>query len=192
MNTPRHGWCLLLRRLGYCRAILQSDGEPSIVALKTATLLATSFVELVLRESPIVEHATSRVAESAMREVKRQTRTLKFAFEAHEGKIVEAHSILKWIPTMAADAISFFSTGKDGLTAFFETIWTRLEEARYKIGRIRLVPPSGSKSSCKWDATKAVCGAVSWTPRANWQHFFSMATDGVVKAAGFRRMNKEN
>ena len=88
-----------------------------MVALKTATLLATSFVESVFRESPIGEHATSRVAESAMREVKRQTRTLKFAFEAHVGKIVESHSILKWIPTMAADAISFFSTGKDGLTA---------------------------------------------------------------------------
>ena len=33
---------------GYRRAILQSDGEPSIAALKTATLLASPFVELVL------------------------------------------------------------------------------------------------------------------------------------------------
>ena len=39
----------VLRRLEYRRAILQSDGEPSIVALKTATLLASPFVELVLR-----------------------------------------------------------------------------------------------------------------------------------------------
>ena len=51
-----------------------------------------------------------------MREVKRQTRTLKFALEAHVGKIVEPHSILKWIPTMA-DTISFFRVGRDGLTA---------------------------------------------------------------------------
>ena len=57
----------LWRRLGYCRAKLQSDGEPSIVALKTATLLVSSFVGLVLRESPVVEHATNGVAESAMR-----------------------------------------------------------------------------------------------------------------------------
>ena len=45
----------LLRRLGHRRAILQSDGEPSIVALKTATLLASPFVELVLREGPVGE-----------------------------------------------------------------------------------------------------------------------------------------
>ena len=32
--------------------------SPSIVALKTATLLASPFVELVLRESPVGEHAT--------------------------------------------------------------------------------------------------------------------------------------
>ena len=71
----------LLRRLGYRRAIRQSDGEPPIVALKTATLLASLFVELVLRESPVGEHATSGVAESAMREVKRQTRSWKRMWE---------------------------------------------------------------------------------------------------------------
>ena len=53
--------------------------------------------------------------ESAMREVKRLTRTLKFALEAHVGKIVQSFSILEWIPTMAADAISFFRIGRDGL-----------------------------------------------------------------------------
>ena len=118
MSECATSWLVsLLRRLGYRRATLQSGGEPSIVALKTATLLASPFVELVLRESPVGEHATNGVAESAMREVKRQTRTLEFAVEAHVGKIVECHTILKWTPTMAADAISFFRIGRDGLTA---------------------------------------------------------------------------
>ena len=36
----------LSRRLGYPRATLQSDREPSIVALKSATLWAAPFVEL--------------------------------------------------------------------------------------------------------------------------------------------------
>ena len=52
-----------------------------------------------------------------MREVKRQPRTLKFALEARVGKTVESHSILRWIPMMASDAISFFMIGTDGLTA---------------------------------------------------------------------------
>ena len=103
---------------GYATSWLVSLVASIGVALKTATLLSSPFVELVLRESPIVEHATNGVAESAMREVKRKTRPLKFALAAHVFKIVESHSILKWIPTMAADAISFFSSGKDGLTAY--------------------------------------------------------------------------
>ena len=98
------------------RAILQSDGEPSIVALRAATLLPAPFVELVLRESPVGEHATNNVAESAIREVKRQTRTLKFAVEAHVSKIIECHSILRWVLMMASDVISFFRIGRDGLT----------------------------------------------------------------------------
>ena len=45
----------LLHRLEYRRAILQRDGEPSIVFLKTATLLASPLVELVLREKVQLE-----------------------------------------------------------------------------------------------------------------------------------------
>ena len=53
----------------------------------------------------------------AMCEVKRQTRTLKFALEAHLGKVVESHFMSRWIPMMASDAISFFKISRDGLTA---------------------------------------------------------------------------
>ena len=70
-----------MRRVGHGFATLQSDREPSIVVLKIATLLAIPHVDLVLRESPIGEHATNGVAESAMREVKRQTRTLNVALK---------------------------------------------------------------------------------------------------------------
>ena len=70
----------------YCKS-----GEPSIVALKTATLLAAPLVELALRDNPVGEHATNGVARSAMREVKRHTRTLKCALEAHVGSRVTFH-----------------------------------------------------------------------------------------------------
>ena len=112
----------LVRRFGYLRSTLQSDGEASIVSLKTETLLPSPFVGSVLRESTVGEHATNGVAESVMLEVKRQTRTLKFALEAHVGKIVASHSILRWIPTMAADAMSFFRIGRDGLTLKCDTL----------------------------------------------------------------------
>ena len=78
-----------------CGYSMLDDGEPSIAALKTSTLLASPFVELVLRENPVGEHATNGVSESAMREVQRQTRTLKCAPEAHVGKFAESHSFIK-------------------------------------------------------------------------------------------------
>ena len=72
MSEYATSWMVpMLQRLRNLRAILQSDGEPSIVALTTATLLAAPFVEMVLRERPVGEHATNGVAESAMWEVTR-------------------------------------------------------------------------------------------------------------------------
>ncbi len=51
--------CCLGRRLGYRRLILQSDGEPSICALKNAAVLAVEGVEVMSRESPVGEHTES-------------------------------------------------------------------------------------------------------------------------------------
>ena len=95
---------------------------------------------------------------------------LKFALEAHVGKIVESHSILRWIPTVAADAISFFRIGRDGLTAEIRRSGRAYKETRCRVRRIRTPPPSGSKSSCKRKPTKAVCWSVYCSPRAHWQH----------------------
>ena len=167
----------LLRRLGYRRAILQSDGEPSIVTLKTATLLASPSVGLVLRERPVGEHVMNIVAESAMREVKRPTRTLNIALEAHVGKTVESHSILKWTPTMAADATSFFRIGKDGLTAEIRRsgrAWKKLFAELVKFVHYRQA------------AARAVASGMQ--PKARTGSIFIMTTEGVVKTAGVRRI----
>ena len=93
------------------------------------------FVETVFRDSPI--HATN-VVESAMREVMERM-----------VKIVDSHSILKWMPTMAADVISFFRNGKDGSTAEMRR-WKKLV-AEFQES---VCNGPASKSSWKSDATK--------------------------------------
>ena len=192
MSEYATSWLVsLLRRLGYRRAILQSDGEPSIVALKTATLLTCPFVEMVLRECSLGEHATNGVSESAMREVKRQTRILKFVFEAHVGKIVESHSTLKWIPTMSADAISFIRIKRDGLTA---------EMRRSGRAWKKLVAELGESVYYRPAVARAVASGMQpklYVVRYLGHHartgsMLIMTTDGVVKAAGFRRINEES
>ena len=69
-ERKRSGWCLRCVDWGIAERCCKV-----IVALKAATLLASPLVELVLRERPLGEHAMNGVAVSAMREVKRQTRT---------------------------------------------------------------------------------------------------------------------
>ena len=93
---------------------------------------------------------------------------------------------------MASDAISFFRIGRRGLTAEMRRSGTCLEDARSRVWRISLPPPSGNKSSCKWNATKAVCWTASWTSRTNRQHSHHghMWSREICRA--FRRMNEES
>ena len=93
---------------------------------------------------------------------KRLTRTLKWALEAHEGMIVESQPVLRWIPTVTSDAMSFFRVGRDGLRS--GRAWKKLvaefgESVYYSRG----------KSSCKWNATTTVDWSEAWAPRTHGQ-----------------------
>ena len=174
----------LLRRLGYRRVILQSDGEPSIVALKTATLLAAPFFELILRGSPVGEHATNGVAESAMREVKRQARTLKFALEAHVGNIVELHSILRWIPTVSSDAITFFTAVMRRAVRAWKKLVAEFGESVYYRPAVARAVASGMQPELyvgRYLGHHARTGSI-----------LIITTDAVVNVAGIRRINEES
>ena len=95
------------------RLILQSDGEPSVCALKVAATVRLAG----LRDPPVGDHQANGDAECAVRVVKRQVRVLPHALEEHMGPIRDGHPILRWLPTAAADAISRCRIGRDGLTA---------------------------------------------------------------------------
>ena len=74
-------------------------------------------MEVILRESPVGDHQANGDAECAVGEVKRQVRVLRYALEEHMGPTKDGHPILRWLPTAAADAISRYRIGRDGLTA---------------------------------------------------------------------------
>ena len=126
-----------------------------------------------------------------MRDVTRQTRTLNFALEAHVGKIVESHSILKWIPTMTSHAISLSRIGRDGLTA---------EMRRSGRAWKKLVAELGEPVQCRPAVARA--GASGMQPKlyvgrylghhARTGSILIMTTEGVVKNTGFRMTNEEN
>ena len=92
---------------------------------------------------------------------------------------------------MAADAISFFRIGKDGLTA---------EMRRFARARKKLVPEFGESVRYRPAVARAVVSGIK-PPLLAGRHLghharigslLIMTTDGVMKAARFRRMNEEH
>ena len=126
-----------------------------------------------------------------MREVERQTRTLKFALKVHVGKIVEAPSILKWIPTAAEDAISFFWVGRDGLTAEMRRSGRAWKKLVAEFGKSVYYRRAAGRAVASGTQPKLYVGRYLGH-HARTGSILIMTTDGVVKAAGFRRMNEES
>ena len=171
MSTPRRGWCRCCVDIGIAERywkVMESHRSQ-------LSRLRLCWHELDLQESSVEEHATNGVAESSIREVKRQMRSL-IALEALVAKTVVCHPILKWIPTMASDAISFFRIGKGGLTAEMRRsgrAWKNVAEYEESVHqRWQEQLQSGCNQSCMLDG--------------------SLGADEVVKAAGLRRMNEES
>ena len=179
--------CGLLRRLGYRRLILQSDGEPSVCALKNAVVLSMREVEIVLRESPAGEHQANGVAECAVREVKRQVRTLRYALEECLGPVPEEHPMLRWLPMAASDAISFYRIGKDGLTAEVRRTGRPWKKLVAEFGEHVYYRPAAAQQQRSGMQAKLYLGRYLGH-HARTGSILIMTANGVVTAAGFRRM----
>ena len=105
-----------LKSLGYKRAVLKSDGEPAIVALKEHAAKEAG-VEFVSEESPVGDHQANGLIENAIREVKRQIRVLSFVLEEKIGRVLsDEDPVLSWLPRQAADLLCRYKKGADGRT----------------------------------------------------------------------------
>ena len=178
--------CGFLRRLGYRRLILQSDGEASICALKNAVVLGMEGVEVLTRESPVGESASNGVAECAVREVKRQVRTLRCALEERVGPVADGHPILRWLPMAAADAISFYRIGRDGLTAEMRRTGRPWNKLVAEFGERVFYRPVVARKVRSGMQPKLEVGRYLGH-HARTGSILVMTEAGVVPAAGFRR-----
>ena len=180
-----------VRHLGYRRLHLQSDSEAAIIALKAASALMLPEVEVLMRESPPGEHASNGEAEVAVREIKRQIRTLRFALEARLGKeIGDEHHVLSWLPMAAGNAISHFRLGSDGATAEMRRSGRAFKKSVAEFGEqvhYRALEAKASKSGM---APKLHDG-IFLGHHARSGALLIMTTSGVVKAAGFTRVPED-
>ncbi len=75
----------MIEQLGNKKAILKSDNEPAILALKDA-VIRESDVEIVLEDAPVGDHQANGLVENAVKNVQGQFRVMKDALESRHGR----------------------------------------------------------------------------------------------------------
>lgn len=180
-----------VKELGWRRYISKSDGEPSLVALKTAAGDALPKIEMVPQESPVGDHQANGEAESAVREVKRSARALKEALEERlQRRLPLTHDIWTWLPRHAADCLSRYRVGDDGRTAEQRRTGRRWNKALIEFGeRVHARLAVSDEPRSGW-APKMVEG-VYVGHQARTGSLLVMTPEGVLRAKTFNKMSAE-
>ena len=104
---------IFLKRLGIDKAVMKSDGEHSIVALKDAAAPGAT-IEAIAEESTVREHQANGMVENAIREIN-NARVLRSALEEPVGKeLGNGDPVSAWLPRLAADVMNRYKRGPDG------------------------------------------------------------------------------
>ena len=101
-----------IKDLGFRRIILKCDNEPSTKALQDAVIHACVGVEVIPQGPPKGDHMANGRVEMAMREVKRQCRTVRISAEHNTGvRIADYSPLLSWLPRFAAQVMNKMRIG---------------------------------------------------------------------------------
>ena len=107
-----------IKDLGFHRIILKCDNEPSTKALQFSVIHACVGVEVIPQGPPEGDHMANGRVEMAVREVKRQCRTLRIYAEQNTSvRIADDSPLLSWLPRFAAQVTNKMRIGKDGKTS---------------------------------------------------------------------------
>ena len=116
-HTPFHFLLVSLEIL-----VFECDNEPSTKALQDAVIHACVGVEVIPQEPPEGDHMTNGRVEMAVREVKRQSRTLRISAEQNTSvRIADDSPLLSWLPRFAAQVMNKMRVGSDGKTRELRT-----------------------------------------------------------------------
>jgi hypothetical protein len=115
----------LFAEVGYSRVVLQTDGDPAIIALARAVVRARnresedSMTQILLRQSPPGSHSSNGMAEVTVKSIESLTHTR--VFQKHYNVTVKGDSaILGWIVRHAAFIYNRFMVKPTGRTPLEE------------------------------------------------------------------------
>ena len=96
-----------IKDIGFRRIIFQCDNEPSTKALQDAVIHACVAVEVIPQGPSEGDHMANGCVEMAVRDVKRQCRTLRISAEQNTGvRIADDSPLLSWLPRFAAQVMN--------------------------------------------------------------------------------------
>eukprot|EP00971_Amphidinium_carterae_P115368 2284902-Amphidinium_carterae.1 len=100
-----------LRSLGHRRVLLQSDGEPAMIALQDEIRMQAVDLELILRESIVGDHHWQGNGAAEM------PRSQVIGIENHLGaRVPHGHALMLFALTRAAKCINCYRLGAEGKT----------------------------------------------------------------------------
>ena len=107
-----------IKDLGFRRSILKCDNETSTKALQDAVIHACVGVEVTPQGPLEGDHMANGAVEVAVREVKRQCRTLRISAEQNTSvRLADDSPLVRWLPRFAAQVMNKMRIGKDGKTS---------------------------------------------------------------------------
>ena len=97
---------------------MKCDNESSTKALQDAVIHACVGVEVIPQGPPEGDHMANRRVEMAVREVKRQCRTLRISTEQNTSvRIADDSPLLSWLPRFAAQVMNKMRIGNNRKTS---------------------------------------------------------------------------
>ena len=107
-----------IKDLGFRRIIVKCDNGPSTKTLQDAVIHACVGVEVIPQGPPEGDHMATGRVEMAVREVKRQCRTLRRSAEQNTSvRIADDSPSLGWLARFAAQVLNKMIIGKDKKTS---------------------------------------------------------------------------
>ena len=130
---------------------MKCDNEPSRKALQDAVIHACVGVAVIPQGPPEGDHTANGRVEMAVREVKRQYRTLRISVEQNIGvRVGDGNPLLSWLLRVAAQVMNKMRIGKDGKTSEMRRTGGRWRKSMAQFGEkvwFRKIGEDGVSSS---------------------------------------------
>ena len=181
---------LFIQQTGVRKLINASDGEHAMKSLEEVAAKAYDGVEAISRESPVGDHQSNGAIESAVRTLKAQMRTTRFAIEAKLGRSLKSDDVLlTWIPTFAGDTIARFRKDVDGKTPWEKECGRRWAGESLEFGERFFLKEAKERSNTSkkdWEARLIEACFVGQNARTGT--ILGLTPDGVVQGRFGRRL----